>query len=304
MSKKASMLSRSVNGISVDQKVRDGSINGTTMSVAYGKDISDWLKTDDTFELVTALAFDLGLISEEDARKKLVEIKSDKNPNSIKTRVSAAYPSLVVVKRGSPDNGGGTWIHPDLAVQLAQWCSKPFAIQVSRWVREWFSSVYNPIQLEADADRVSMRDEVKDKKRLELTSQVKAFLDKAGLYKPKSKETGIFFGRVHNEVNLVLTAEKASAMRARLELYLGKKVSESELLRDYFPMIDLANYAAICQASANNMARGIHPIEAVRFAAKQVLPLDYVPKPIDFTERIDLVRRRLEQRDQLRLASA
>lgn len=182
------------------------------------------------------------------------------------------------------------------------WLSEDFSLQVEDWVHEWLSNAYNPIQLEADSDRVSMRDEVKDKKRLELTGQVKAFLVKAGVYDPKSKETKIFFGRVHNEVNLVLTAEKAIATRARLELHLGKRVSESELLRDYFPMVDLANYAALCQAAANNMVRGMHPIESVRLAAKQVLPLDYAPKPIDFTERIALVRRRLEQSDQLLIA--
>jgi hypothetical protein len=33
---------------------------------------------------------------------------------------------------------GGSWIHPDLAVQLAQWISPSFAIQVSRWIRELF----------------------------------------------------------------------------------------------------------------------------------------------------------------------
>jgi hypothetical protein len=31
---------------------------------------------------------------------------------------------------------GGTFIHPDLAVQLAQWISPSFALQVSRWIRE------------------------------------------------------------------------------------------------------------------------------------------------------------------------
>jgi hypothetical protein len=35
-----------------------------------------------------------------------------------------------------PNNKRGTWIHPDLAVQLAQWISPEFAIQVSGWVRE------------------------------------------------------------------------------------------------------------------------------------------------------------------------
>ena len=31
---------------------------------------------------------------------------------------------------------GGSWIHPDLAIQLAQWISPQFAIKVSRWTRE------------------------------------------------------------------------------------------------------------------------------------------------------------------------
>jgi len=31
---------------------------------------------------------------------------------------------------------GGSWIHPDLAIQLAQWISPQFAIKVSRWMRE------------------------------------------------------------------------------------------------------------------------------------------------------------------------
>ncbi len=35
---------------------------------------------------------------------------------------------------------GGSWIHPDLAVQLAQWISPIFALQVSEWVRELAST--------------------------------------------------------------------------------------------------------------------------------------------------------------------
>ncbi len=119
-------IKHELNNIVVEQRVTDGFINGTAMCVAHGKDVSDWLKNDGTWDLVTALANDLG-----------VDFNSDKNPNSAKTRVSATYPSLVISKRGSPENGGGAWLHPDLAVQLAQWCNPFFAIQVSRWVREW-----------------------------------------------------------------------------------------------------------------------------------------------------------------------
>ncbi len=277
-------MNRPVNGISVEQRLTDGFINGTAMCAAHNKDISDWLRTDDTFETVAVLADELGI----------VPISAEK-PNSDKTRVSACYPTLVVVKRGAPKAGGGTWLHPQLAIQLAQWCNKRFALQVSKWVGEWIASAHSPSRLEIDKDRIAIRDEVKDVRRIALTNQVKSFLQKAGQYNPSSKETGIFFGRIHNEVNLVITGEKAIDMRARLESCLGYKINDQELLRDYFPIVSLADYAAICQAAANNMELGMEPINAVRLAAKQVLPSDYVPKAIDFTEKIALVRQRVSR---------
>lgn len=130
----------------VEQRSTDGFINGTAMCVAHEKDISDWLKTDETWELVNALA-----------ESMTVEPKDRKSGNSVYTRVSATFPSLVIVRRGSPETGGGTWLHPDLAIQLAQWCSPAFAIQVSRWIREWMTTGRNPIATQADLDRVSYR---------------------------------------------------------------------------------------------------------------------------------------------------
>ena len=47
------------------------------------------------------------------------------------------YRFLQVVKGGNIHNKiQGTFAHPDLAIQIAQWCSPLFAIQVSRWTRE------------------------------------------------------------------------------------------------------------------------------------------------------------------------
>ena len=34
----------------------------------------------------------------------------------------------------------GTWIHPELAIQLAQWLSPKFAIQVSKWIINLFTN--------------------------------------------------------------------------------------------------------------------------------------------------------------------
>lgn len=293
MTKTLKITPHLVNGISIEQRRVDGYVNGTAMCVAHSKDISDWLKTDDTLELVLALADDLGL-----------EAKSHKSGNSVYTRISATFPSLVIVKRGSPETGGGTWLHPDLAVQLAQWCNKPFALQVGRWVRDWFHSVYNPIQLEADADRVRMRDKLKASKRQAFTDQIKAFLEAADQYRPGSPYTISMFVRCHDALNVILTTETSSQMRRRLSAQLGRPVSEQELLRDYFPIDALADFGNLCQAAANEMNRnGTDPLTAIQVAAQQVLSPDYVAQPINFVERIDLVRRRLMERDQLLLAS-
>lgn len=128
------ILEHNVNGITIGQRQDDGYINGTAMCAAHGKDISDWLKTDETLALVSALA-----------RRLEIEPKTGKSGNSVYTRVSATYPTLVIVKRGSPENGGGTWLHPKLAIQIAQWCNPEFALQVSDWIVEWMTTGQNPI---------------------------------------------------------------------------------------------------------------------------------------------------------------
>jgi hypothetical protein len=47
----------------------------------------------------------------------------------------------VDIKKGnSSDFEQGSWVHPDLAIQLAQWISSKFALQVSKWVRKLFTN--------------------------------------------------------------------------------------------------------------------------------------------------------------------
>ena len=180
------------------------------------------------------------------------------------------------------------------------WLNDDFSLQVEDWVHSWFESGYGPVQLEADIDRVKMRDSLKDKKRLEFTDQIKVFLENAGKYVPGSFPTNKAFWTAHDKLNCLLTTETAKQMKARLTAQLGKKISDQELLRDYFPIDVLADYAGMCQAAANEMAiNATEPLQALDIAAQQVLPRDYQAKPIDFTERISLVRRRLEQKDQL-----
>lgn len=277
MTAKILTFQRPVNGIFVDQRVDDGFINGTAMCVAHNKDISDWLKNDDTWELVVALAMDLG-----------IQPKNHKNGNSVYTRVSATYPSLVVVKRGSPNAGGGSWLHPDLAIQLAQWCNKPFAIQVSRWIREWLTTGTTPVQADLDQrfvewqQRYDIRMYLKDFLRPELMSAVIEWAESHGA-NPRT-----LCARVHDTMNERIQGVKSQQIRLMGGLPIGV------LLRDYFEASPLISYSAINKLATNAIQdRGLEPIRAVHEACDHYLGKAYVPKLVPITENVHHQGRRL-----------
>ena len=46
---------------------------------------------------------------------------------------------LVHIIKGGDPRLQGTWVHPQVAINLAQWLSPKFAVQVSKWVMDWMS---------------------------------------------------------------------------------------------------------------------------------------------------------------------
>jgi hypothetical protein len=101
-----------LNGFVVSSR-EDGFINATQMCKAGNKKFNDWSRLESTKELI----------------KELEEL--------LKSDTDLPVSQLIEIKKGNSCKfAQGSWIHPDLAVQLAQWISPKFAIQVSRWVRE------------------------------------------------------------------------------------------------------------------------------------------------------------------------
>jgi len=68
-------------------------------------------------------------------------------------------------------NGGGTWIHPQLAVDLARWISAPFAV----WMDGWFLETTNPTSPKAVTALPSGPEKI-----LALGEATFAFLEKCG----------------------------------------------------------------------------------------------------------------------------
>lgn len=95
----------------VRQRVKDGYINATAMCQAVGKLFGHYRERGTTQQFLEALSADIGIPISE----------------------------LVQSFKGGDPNLQGTWVHPDVAINLAQWCSPQFAVQVSRWVRDWMS---------------------------------------------------------------------------------------------------------------------------------------------------------------------
>jgi len=93
----------------VEQRIGDGYINATAMCKAAGKKFAHYA------ELKTTVAF-------------LSELSSD---------IGIPISKLVQSIRGG--KAQGTWVHPQVAIHLAQWLSPRFAVRVSQWVYDWLS---------------------------------------------------------------------------------------------------------------------------------------------------------------------
>lgn len=288
MTKKVVSISHYVNHVKVEQRVKDGFVNATAMCLAHGKAINYWFENKETFKLFVALADSLSL-----------PINYRNSGNSYKigfsaTKYAKLFPELLVVKRGSPEFGGGTWIHPDLAIQLAQWCNKTFALQVSRWIREWFiqgfaesQKVNSELQKEYQLwlQRRDIRFELKDVLRPELMEVVVAYAKEHCISPYK------LCSQVHDLMNKRIQGHKSKELKALGNLPLG------DLIRDYFDTKPLVMYSAINKLAKNSIIdKGLDPLTAIDRACDDYLGKQYLAKPYQPVENLYLQGQRLTKK--------
>ena len=97
-----------INDVVIVSRNEDNYINANQLCQAGNKKFNDWFHLDSTTHLITTLENDLGNFND------------------------GIFTSYVIDKG---HNNESSWIHPDLAIQLAQWISPIFALQVSKWLR-------------------------------------------------------------------------------------------------------------------------------------------------------------------------
>lgn len=105
------LIPHQAGGEIIYQRPADGYINATAICHAAGKQWNDYARLKATQEFAKELFSETGIPVSE----------------------------LIQSVRGGHPELQGTWVHPHIAMNLAQWCSPRFAVKVSQWVHDWMS---------------------------------------------------------------------------------------------------------------------------------------------------------------------
>lgn len=172
------LISRRVDGKLIEQRRIDGYINATAMCRAAGKLFADYgrLKTTDAFlqELATVMGIPIT--------------------------------EIIQSVRGGGPSIQGTWVHPKVAIHLAQWLSPHFAVQVSEWVYDWMTGRGSPASHRMP---YHLRRYVKNRVRVpdghfsmltEMTQLVIAPLEDAGYVLPERLLPDISSGKMFSQI--------------------------------------------------------------------------------------------------------
>jgi hypothetical protein len=109
---RSSLVTHKVGNALIGQRVTDGYIHATALCQAAGRELKTYLRSQNVSEFLDELS-------------RSVQICTDLLVQKIMT---------------GPNELRGTWVHPHVAIHLAQWCSARFAVLVTQWVYEWLTT--------------------------------------------------------------------------------------------------------------------------------------------------------------------
>ena len=124
-------------------------VNAVKMAQANDKKINDYLRLETTKAFIDELFLVTGI-----PVSKIIQVRKGRG-----NRVEQ-----------------GTWGHPQVAINCAQWCSAKFAVMVSNWVVQWMTTGQNPISsqpIPTNVDLLSGLEEL-EKLIISIRSQARA----------------------------------------------------------------------------------------------------------------------------------
>lgn len=195
----------------------DGWLHATEIAERFGKRLDHWLENAETLTYIRALD----------------EVLTGQQTGILDTRKSG----YVKTSRARADRGGGTWLHPKLAVMFARWLDAKFAVwcdmQIDTLLRgdgsHWATARHEAtLGHRAVCDAVALNCEARGK-----TAQRHHFINENRLINEVA--TGAFAGRSRDQLNaaeleiVTLVELRAASLLAAGMTYAERKAS----LQDY-----------------------------------------------------------------------
>ena len=122
-----------LGGVEVISRQSDGYINASQLCKAGNKYYKDWFRLEKTKEFLTELSQELKIDILIDKSEKMGVGDISHPPN---TNVR-----LIEINMGKSDvDDQSTWVHPRVAIHIAQWISPKFAVNVTGWIHKLLST--------------------------------------------------------------------------------------------------------------------------------------------------------------------
>ncbi|ACO74628.1 Gp73 [Laribacter hongkongensis HLHK9] len=152
------------------QFTEDGWFNATVAASRFGKEPTFWLNQRETVEYLVALARRTGNSCNVQELNKIKELNGASAASRAKLLRLAKKTGFIRARAGSPDTGGGTWLHPKLAVRFAQWLDMDFAV----WCDEQIDTLLRRGQVVVTASEISQWKELIALERTDAESRAMA----------------------------------------------------------------------------------------------------------------------------------
>jgi hypothetical protein len=117
-----------LGNVEVISRQSDGYINASQLCKAGKKYYNDWFRLEKTKEFLTELSQELK-----------IDILTDKTDPGGKSRHENTNVSLIKINQYN-DSDQSTWVHPRVAIHIAQWISPKFAVNVTGWIHKLLST--------------------------------------------------------------------------------------------------------------------------------------------------------------------
>ena len=228
----------------------DGYVNATLLCKAAGKRIDNWMRLTGTKKIIKELYRSL-TCEETDL--------------------------ISIIQGGNDKLSQGTYLHSDLGIQLAQWISPSFAIQVSRWTRELL--LFGNVELGQEKSNKELENKFQEQIKLLTQEKQQAIQEKEQAITEKATIAHRFTSLTHNH-NKILKRRRRGVYEIGNVVYIMSHVAfTSHYQDDYYKIgISTQSMTETTPAFKNRLA-----------SYKQGAPCDYKVHYLIYVENNKLI---------------